>query len=69
MATVALYFVESFCLGALSEHSPNSIPIGLGAVAESVEHWPHVLEIVGSNPDGVKSMTYKIDTCHFLASG
>ncbi len=38
-----------------------------GAVAESVEHWSRVREIVGSNPGRVKPMTYKIDICHFLA--
>ena len=38
-----------------------------GAVAESVEHWSRVREIMGSNPGRVKPMSYKIDTCHFLA--
>ena len=38
-----------------------------GAVAESVEHRPHVREIVSSNTDQVKPMTYKIDTCRLLA--
>ena len=28
-----------------------------GAVAESVEHWSRVREIVGSNPSWVKAMT------------
>ena len=41
--------------------------MGLGAVAELVEHWSRVLEIVDSNPIRVKSMTSKIDTCGFLA--
>ena len=39
----------------------------LAAVAESGEHWSRVREIVGSNPGQVKPMTYKIDTCRFLA--
>ena len=38
-----------------------------GAVAESVEHWSRLREIVGSNTGRVKPMTYKIDTCRFLA--
>ena len=38
-----------------------------GTVAESVEHLHRVREIVGSNPRRVKPMTYKIDTCCFLA--
>ena len=38
-----------------------------GAVAESVEHWSRVWKIMGSNPGWVKPMTYKIDTCRFLA--
>ena len=38
-----------------------------GALVESVEHWARVWEIVGSNPGLVKPMTYKIDTCGFLA--
>ena len=37
------------------------------AMAESVEHWSLVREIAGSNPGRVKPMTYKIDTCRFLA--
>ena len=39
----------------------------LGAVAKSIEHMPHVLEIVGSNRGSVKPMPDKIDTCSFLA--
>ena len=38
-----------------------------GAVAKSVEREPRVREIGSSVPSQVKSMTYKIDTCHFLA--
>ena len=38
----------------------------LGVVAESVEREPLVREIGSSVPRRVKSMTYKIDTCHFL---
>ena len=38
-----------------------------GTVAESVEYWSRVWEIVGSNPSRVKPMTNKIDACHFLA--
>ena len=36
-------------------------------VAESIEHWSRMWEIVASNPGRVKPMTYEIDTCHFLA--
>ena len=35
--------------------------------AESVEHGPRMLEIVSLVPSRVKPMTYKNDTCHFLA--
>ena len=38
-----------------------------GAVAQSVERGPHVLQIESSVPDWVKPITYQIDTCHFLA--
>ena len=38
-----------------------------GAMAKSVEDWSRVWEIVGSNPGRVKPMTYKTDTCCFLA--
>ena len=41
--------------------------LALGAVAESIEHWSRVWDIVGSNPGQVKPMTYQIDTCRFLA--
>ena len=41
----------------------------LGAVTESVEHWPHVQEMVNSNLGRVKPMTYKFDMCRFLARG
>ena len=40
---------------------------GLGAVAELVEYGLHMREIGSSVPGRVKSKTYKIDTCHFLA--
>ena len=39
----------------------------MGVVAESVEHWRRMRDIVGSKPGRVKSMTYEIDTCRFLA--
>ena len=38
-----------------------------GAVAESVEPGPHVRKIMSSVPGRVKAITYKIDTCCFLA--
>ena len=38
-----------------------------GAVTESVERGPHVWEIRSLVPGRVKIVTYKIDTCHFLA--
>ena len=38
-----------------------------GTVAESVEHGPRVLKIVGSDHGRVKPMTYKICDCYFLA--
>ena len=38
-----------------------------GSVAESVEHWARVREIVGSNPGQIKPLTYQINTCRFLA--
>ena len=44
--------------------TPTLVP---GAVAESVEHWPHVWEIIGLNPCRVEPMTYQIDTRRFLA--
>ena len=37
-----------------------------GAIAESVEHWPRLLEIVGSNCGRVNPMTYQIDSHCFL---
>ena len=36
-------------------------------VAELIERGPNVWEIGSSVPGRVKSMTYKIDTCCFLA--
>ena len=40
-----------------------------GTVAESVEHWSRMWEIVGFQTySRVKSMTYKIDTCPFLTN-
>ena len=39
----------------------------LAAVAESVEHWCRVREIVGSNTGRVKPMPYQIDSCRYLA--
>ena len=39
----------------------------LRVVAEFVEHWSRMREIVSSNPDRVRPMTYQIDTCGFLA--
>ena len=48
-------------------HGRTTTLVPPGAVAESVEHGPHMREIVGSNPGRVKPMTYQIDTCHFLA--
>ena len=53
-------------LVALKRHS--AAVSRAGAVAESVEHWSHVREIVGLNPGRVKLMTYQFDSCHFLAS-
>ena len=38
-----------------------------GSVAELVKHWSRMWEIVGSIPGRVKAMSYKIDTCLFLA--
>ena len=38
-----------------------------GAVAELVERLLPVQEIGSSIPGRVKPMTFKIDTCHFLA--
>ena len=32
-----------------------------------VEHWCRMREIVGLNHGRVKPMTYKVDTCRFLA--
>ena len=42
---------------------PTLVP---DAVAESVEHWYHLREIVDWNCNWVKPMTYTIYTCHFL---
>ena len=39
----------------------------LSELGESVERGPHVWEIGSSVPSRVKPMTYKIDTCRFLA--
>ena len=58
----------SLVLGVLhTSKTEGHTRMGLGAVAESVEHWSRVWEIVGSNAGRVKLMTYTIDTCHFLA--
>ena len=38
-----------------------------GTVAEWVEHWSRLWEIVGLNPGQVKPVTYKIDTSRFLS--
>ena len=44
-------------------HTYTSTHAPLGTMAESIEHWSYVREIVGSNPGRVKP----IDTCRFLA--
>ena len=56
--------MSTICMHALHNQHWMGWP---GVVAESVEHWFRVLEIVGSNPGRVKPMTYKTDTCRFLA--
>ena len=45
--------------------APTSL--SLGKVTEWVERRSCVKEIRSSVPCGVKRMTYKTDTCHFLA--
>ena len=39
---------------------------GPGGVADLVEHWSRLREIMGLNPSWVKPMTYQIDTSRFL---
>ena len=38
-----------------------------GAVADLIEHGPHVWEVGSSIPKRVKPMTLKLDACHYLA--
>ena len=45
----------------------NHSSIWPSAVAESVDWRPRTREIGSSVPGRVKPLTYKIDTCHFLA--
>ena len=63
------YIDKHFCLYLLVLKKDLSFPpyYLLGAVAESVERWSRVREIVGSNPGGGKPMTYQIDTGHIPA--
>ena len=44
-----------------------AVPQPWDMVAEHVEYGPPVREIRSQAPDRVKLMTYKIDTCCFLA--
>ena len=57
-------------LSRISSHGAGGLVFSEapGAVAESVEHWSHVWEIMVLKTQGqVKPMTYQIDTCRFLA--
>ena len=54
--------LESCLYAMLIKHSYDRT-----TVAELVEHWSRMREILGSIPVRVKPMTYKIYTCHFLA--
>ena len=48
-------------------HIPANISILPDAVAESIERRPRMSEIWSLVTSRVKAMTYKIDTCRFLA--
>ena len=66
MATYYIYFLKliAYCLlNAMCRWKRNRP----GTVAELVERWPRVWEIGSLVLGRVKSMTYKIDTCRFVA--
>ena len=64
---------EPYCAvwGVVSDYNhiwnPSAEIPDLGAVVELLERGPPVWEIGSSVPSRVKPVTYKIDTCHFVA--